>query len=176
MHDGEWGAGALTRGTYTGLTGSQFEQQIGVSAQVGANGETAARMAWKWPTGTTEVKSYPGLLVGNKPGYQNPWTTPGGFPIRLPDGSESQVYPSGKTPGSFFPLALPIASLKSSFSYKHHIVPTGRGHLAYDIWLQGTPEQVRGFSAPPITHEIMIPLNSWGNYGVHRSRAQSWLV
>ena len=112
MHDDRWGAGNLTRGTYTGLNGSQYEQQVGVSTQMGPNGEVAARMAWKWPTGTTEVKSYPSLLVGNKPGYYNNSNNPGGFKVRQLDGTDSQVTPSGKTPGSFFPLQLPIASLK----------------------------------------------------------------
>ena len=167
MNDGVWGAGNLSRGTYTGLNGSQYEQKVGVSSQMGPNGEVAARMAWKWPTGTTEIKSYPSLLVGNKPGYKNDWTTPGGFPVRLLDGSNSQVYPSGKTPGTIFPLQLPIASLKSSFAYKHNETPSGRGHLSYDIWLQDTPDQINGMAASPISHEIMIPLTNWGNYGSH---------
>jgi len=167
MNDGGWGAGNLTRGTYTGLNGSQFEQQIGVSNQMGPNGEVAARMAWKWPTGTTEIKSFPALLVGNKPGFFNTSANPGGLPVRLLDGTNSQVTPSGKTPGSFFPLQLPIDSLKSSFAYKHNETPTGHGHLSYDIWLQETPEQVNGFLASPITHEIMIPLTNWGGYGDH---------
>lgn len=168
MFDGVWGAGNLTRGTYTDLNGSQYEQQVGVSPQAGPNGEGAARVAWKWPTGTTEVKSYPALLAGNKPGYYSNWINPGGFKVRLLNGKDSQVNPSGKTPGSFFPLQLPIASLKTSFAYKHNVVPSGRGHLTYDIWLQGTPDQVAGFRAPPITHEIMIPLTNWGGYGAHK--------
>ena len=157
----------MTRGTYTGLNGSQYEQQVGVSSQMGPKGEVAARMAWKWPTGTTEIKSYPSLLVGNKPGYNNAWTTPGGHPVLLLDGTYSQVTPSGKTPGTFFPLQLPIASLKSSFAYKHNETPTGQGHLSYDIWLQETPDQINGMAASPISHEIMIPLTNWGNYGSH---------
>ena len=119
------------------------------------------------PPATTEVKSYPSLLVGNKPGYFNTSNTPGGHPVRQLDGTNSQVTPSGKTPGSIFPLQLPIASLKSSFAYKHNATPTGQGHLSYDIWLQETPEQVNGMAASPITHEIMIPLTNWGNYGSH---------
>ena len=31
MRDTVWGAGNLTRGTYTGPNGSQYEQQVGVS-------------------------------------------------------------------------------------------------------------------------------------------------
>ena len=70
---------------YTGLVGAQYEQKTGVSKTFGPNGEVAGRMTWKWPTGTTEVKSYPSLLVGNKPGYANSWIVPGGHGVRLLD-------------------------------------------------------------------------------------------
>jgi hypothetical protein len=167
VEDGVWGAGALTRGTFTGINGTQYEQYTGVSPNIGPNGEVSFRMAWKWPTGTTEVKSYPSVVSGAKPGWYNSWTTPGGYNIRLLNGTDSSIYPSGATPGTFFPLQLPIASLKSSFSYSHLSTPTGRGHLSYDIWLQSSPTQAYGFGASPITHEIMIPLNNWGDYGKH---------
>jgi len=174
IEDGVWGAGALTRGTYTSLTGTQYEQYTGRGTTMGPNGEVAGRMAWKWPQGTTEVKSYPSIIKGNKPGYFNTWTGPAGKPILMLNDTYSQIYPSGKTPGSFFPLQLPIASLKSSFNWKHNTTPTGRGHLAYDIWLQNTPDQINGFRAPPITHEIMIPLNYWGEYGAYPYRNPGW--
>jgi hypothetical protein len=168
LQDGVWGPGALTRGTYTGLTGSQYQQSMGVSPSMGANGEVAGRISWAWPTGTTEVKSYMSFLSGNKPGFANSWTTPGGYNVRLLDGSDSQTYPSGKTPGSVFPVQLPIASLKASIAYKHNAAPTGRGHLSYDIWLQNTPDQCHGFdNCNEITHEIMIPLDYWGGYGAY---------
>jgi hypothetical protein len=165
IEDNAWGAAGLTRGTYTGMTGSTYEQYTGVSPNMGPNGEVSFRWAWKFPTGTTEVKSYPSVISGRKPGYYNTWTVPAGQTVRLLDGTNAATYPSGATPGSIFPLQLPLASLKSSFSYNHLSTPTGRGHLSYDIWLQGTPTQVAGFSAPPITHEIMVPLNNWGGYG-----------
>jgi hypothetical protein len=147
---------------------------MGVSPATGPNGEVAGRIKWAWPTGTTEVKSYMAFLAGNKPGWANSWTTPGGYKVKKPNGSESQKYPSGKTPGSIFPMQLPVASLKSSVSYKHNAAPTGRGHLSYDIWLQNTPEQPNSFSAPPITHEIMIPLDYWGDYGAFGKRNPNW--
>ena len=174
LQDGIWGAGSLTRGTYTGLNGTEYEQSMGVSPNVGPNGEVTGRISWGWPTGTNEVKSYMAFLAGNKPGWANTWTTPGGYQVQLPDGSISQTYPSGKTPGSIFPLQLPISSLKSSVSYQHNAAPTGRGHLSYDIWLQNTPDQPNSFSAPPITHEIMIPLDYWGNYGAYGYRNPAW--
>jgi hypothetical protein len=168
LQDGVWGAAGLTRGTYTGVTGTQYQQSMGVSPTMGPSGEVAGRISWAWPTGTTEVKSYMALLSGNKPGYANSWITPGGFDVRLLDGTNSQTYPSGKTPGSIFPLQLPIASLKGSVAYKHNAAPTGHGHLSYDIWLQNTPDQCHGFdNCNEITHEIMIPLDYWGGYGAY---------
>jgi hypothetical protein len=119
------------------------------------------------------VKSFPSILKGQKPGYHNSWTKPGGYDVLLPNGSYSQVYPSGKTPGSFLPLQLPIASLKSSFNYKHMSPPTGRGHLSYDIFLQSQPVQLNGFG-PTITHEIMVPLDYWGGYGSYPTRNPQW--
>jgi len=173
VEDGVWAPWGLTRGTYTGTSGSTYEQSTGVSPKVGPNGEVAFRMAWKWPTCCTEIKSYPSIVSGQKPGWYNSWTKPGGFDVLLPNGSFSQVYPSGRTPGTFFPLQLPVASLKSSFNYKHMTPPTGHGHLSYDIFLQGTPAQVNGFG-PGITHEIMVPLDNWGGYGTYPNRNPQW--
>ncbi|MBA2675203.1 CBM35 domain-containing protein [Ramlibacter sp.] len=177
IEDGVWGPGQLTRGTYTGLTGSQYETSYGRSQTVGPNGEVAWRSAWKWPTGTTEVKAYPSAVFGAKPGWYNTWRTPGGHEIRLLDETYSQIYPSGPTPGTFLPMtangALP--PIYSSSTFTHLTPPTGRGHLSYDIWLQSSPQQVNGFTAPPISHEIMIPLNYWGNYGAHNGgRNPGW--
>jgi hypothetical protein len=175
VEDGVWGAGSLTHGTYTGLNGSKYEQSIGRGTTTGPNGEVAFRTSWKWPVGTTEVKSFPGLIRGNKPGYYNTWTGPAGKPILLLNDTYSDIYPSGKTPGSFFPLQLPIASLKTTFNYAHNQAPTGRGHLAYDIWLQHTPDQTHGWNSKgEISHEIMIPLNYWGDYGKHPTRNPGW--
>jgi hypothetical protein len=177
IDDGVWNPGSLTRGTYTGLNGSQYETAYGRSQTVGPNGEVAWRSAWKWPTGTTEVKAYPSAIFGAKPGYYNSWTTPGGHQIRLLDETYSQVYPSGATPGTFLPMAAngSLPTINSSFSFKHLTTPTGRGQLTYDIWLQSSPQQNNGFGSAPITHEIMIPLDYWGNYGAHNGgRNPAW--
>jgi hypothetical protein len=176
VNDGEWGAGTLTRGTYTGPNGSQYESAYGRSLALGPNGEVAWRSAWKWPVGSTEVKAYPSAIFGAKPGYANPSNTPGGFHILLPDGTYATTAPSGPTPGTFLPLpangALP--PIRSSFAYTHLVPPSGRGQLAYDIWLQSSPQQAHGWGAPPISHEIMIPLDYWGNYGAHGYRNPGW--
>jgi hypothetical protein len=176
--DGVWGPGQLTRGTYTGLAGSQYETSYGRSPTVGPNGEVAWRSAWKWPTGTTEVKAYPAALFGAKPGFYNTWRTPGGSEVRLLDESLSQVYPSGPTPGTFLPMAAngALPPIRSSFSYKHVTPPTGRGQLTYDIWLQSTSQQTHGHGAAPKTHEIMIPLDYWGGYGQCGDRNPAWKV
>lgn len=165
-----WGATGLTRGPYTGINGTTYEQQIGFASPRlnPASGAVSARFTWKYPTGTTEVKAYPSIIAGNKPGwYQASAPNPAGYNVILPDGSTSTTSPSGKTPNSIFPLALPVTSLKSRFAYTNNQTPTGRGHLTYDIWLQNTGTQGHGFAAPPITTEIMIPLYYWGNYGAY---------
>jgi hypothetical protein len=173
VEDGVWAAQDLTRRTYSGADGSTYEQSTGVSPKVGPNGEIAARISWKWPGGQREINSFPSIISGQKPGWFNTWITPGGFDVRLPDGSTSQAYPSGRTPGTFFPLQLPIASLKTSFDYRHVSPPTGRGHLAYDMFLQSTPQQFNGFGTD-VTQEIIVPLDYWGGYGQYPTRNPKW--
>ena len=140
-------------------------------------------MAWKWPTGAAygaqEVKAYPSALIGNKPGFYNTWTTPGGFNIQLPDGTFDTRHPSGKThANNFFPIAAngALPTINAAVGGINHLVtPSGAGHLSYDIWLQSSSAQINGFSAPPISHEIMIPLDLWGHYGEYPShRNPAW--
>lgn len=176
-----WGAGSLTRGPYTGISGSTYEQQIGIDspAKNPGGGATAFRITWKWPTGTTEVKSFPGAIVGNQPGWAAPtWAQPDGMNIILPDGSISTAVPSGKTPNTIFPIALPITgALHADVTYAHAITPSGHGHLSFDIWCQNSPTQGTGLAAPPITVEIMIPVAFWGSpaYGSYPSgRNPAW--
>jgi hypothetical protein len=174
VDDGVWGAWGLTRGSYAGTGGLTYEQYTGASPKIGPNGEVAFRMAWKWPSCCNEIKSFPSIISGRKPGWFNTWTKPNGLDVQLPGGGFSQTFPSGATPGTFFPLQLPIASLKTSFNYQHLSTPSGKGHLAYDMFLQSTPTQVAGFG-PNITHEIIIPLDYWGGYGAHPSgRNPAW--
>jgi len=179
MQDNVWGAANLVRGTYAGEFGGTYEELLGVSKVVGTLGQVAGRITWKWPRGTTEVKSYPGMIMGNKPGYASSWTQPGGYNVILPDGSISQTFPSGKTPNSWFPMQIPFAAqIQMAASYQHNITPTGQGHFSYDIWLQSMPTQTVGWNSQgEITHEIMIPLSSWGNYGVYPTgRNPAWYV
>jgi hypothetical protein len=172
IEDGVWNAGRLMRGTYDGVR--QYEQYTGRDYAIGPSGEVAGRLVWKWPLGTTEVKSYMSIIKGNKPGYYNESNTPGGHSVKLLDDTISTVSPCGKTPGSFFPLTLPLQSLFSKFNYHHLATPTGRGHLTYDVWLQSSPQQFNRFNDSPITHEIQIPVDYWGLYGAYPHRNPDW--
>jgi hypothetical protein len=171
MKDGVWGAGSLTEGTAP----DQYEQNVGVYPPVGPNGEVAFRIKWRWPQGTTEVKSYPAVLSGRKPGYYSSNYLVDGQPVRLLDGSISQKAPAGDTPGTFMPMRLPIPALTAKFARSDVTAPTGQGQLTFDIWLQSEPGQDQGFTNSSITHEIMIPLYNWGGYGVHpNGRNSAW--
>lgn len=175
VNTGVWGAGQLVPGIFTDISGSQYEQFVGVGKDVGPNGEVSWRAKWGWPTGTTEVKSYPSVLAGAKPGFANSWICPGGKNIILPDGSTRQVAPSGPTPDTWMPVQLPLPpTVHSTFAYRHISEPTGRGHVTFDLWLQSKPEQAHGWGEAPITHEIMIPLDYWGDYGAYGKRKREW--
>lgn len=160
IEDNRWGQGGIT----------SFMQQVGRTnaSQLGPNGEVAARLRWSWPNpaGSREVKGYPAILYGRKPGYYGSGSQPGGKLVQLIDGSISTRSPSGWTPGTFLPQRLPLTTPIYAHSNHSWIAnPTGRGHLSYDIWLQSHPNQDYGFNASSITHEIMIPLEHWGGYG-----------
>lgn len=180
VHNNVWNAVGLTHAPYTGLGGTTYEQQIGVKyPDPGTNDPIGMRCVWKFPTGTTEVKSYPAIITGNFPGWLQTGTPniAGTWPLRLQDGSYSTAIPSGKTPHTIFPLPVPITgNLTSQFKFHHNTTPTGRGHLAWDIWIQDSGPQVTGFTVPPITHEIMIPINYWGSpgYGSYPNRNPTW--
>ena len=166
VDDNRWGAGAITEGRAS----NQYEQAVGVDPAVGAGGEVAYRMKWRWPAGPNEVKAYPSIISGKRPGAAS------GNPVLLPNGTMAAR--SGVTPGTIFPLQMPIKSLTSKFSVKNVTAPTGQGHLSYDIWLQSSPAQDFPKASSSITHEIMIPLQNWGNYGGHNklpnSRNPAW--
>jgi hypothetical protein len=191
MLDNVWGATGLTRvtteGSFSGISGTTYYQFVGVDqpalsvSTTAGHAPAAARWRWGFPTGTTEVKSYPALWAGEKPGWFNTGAGPAGIPILLPNGTTSTVAPSGPTPNDFFPIALTSLStgggktLVSTWNFAHNETPTGRGHLSYDIWLQSSATQVNGFQAPPVTVEIMIPLAYWGNYGAYfNGRNPAW--
>ena len=166
IQDDTWGTQGLTRGTYTGVDGKTFESYIG-------RGEEAdpvrCRWAWKVPKGPNEVKLYETIIFGAKPGYHSDGNDPNGLQIVLPDGSISQEAPCGATPENFLPLRAngALAPIMAEAHFTHMSEPTGLGQVAYDIWLQSSPEQFWGFNNAPLTHEIMIQLDNWGSYGGH---------
>jgi hypothetical protein len=143
-----------TAGSYTvqnnmwgkdGVYGS-YSQCVGIRGN--ADGSTSARWTWSWPDGPNEVKGYPAIIYGQKPGFQ-------------------------KTPGSNLPIRLDLAQ-QIYTSWSEHSSYTGRGHLSYDLWLARDGDYHNGFNNNPLTHEIMIPAEPYGGYGLDRNPA--WYI
>ena len=149
--DNRWGQGSIPNGA--------FSQGVGGGSS--ADGRIAFRMQWQWPQGDTEVKGYPAALNGSKPGYA-------GYTYSLLQGAGLARSNTSATAG-LFPLKLPVTPLKAHVAFQHNSPPTGQGHLTFDIWLQSDKRQDNGWTASSITHEIMIPLDLWGNYGAHNT-------
>lgn len=207
IEDNRWGAGSFTEG----VAYYQYSQQVERSLVVGAGGEIAFRMNWRWPTTDSgggdvasgpypEVKCYPAGIAGAKPGYAGPDIWPAwDFAVRAPDGasvptptpawtpapiqadwqplggSVIEVAPSGHSGHPLFPVQVSaLSSMKAQARVAQHAPPDGIGHLSYDLWLQASPGQTAGFAAADITHEIMIPLVNWGNYGTPHTVGGAW--
>lgn len=174
VEDNRWGQGSITEGSGS----TQFMQEVGRALAVGSNGEVAFRTRWSWPHPNDDVKAYPSIIRGRKPGMYGPDRKPAWEKdVLLPDGANtvSTRVPSGDTPGTNMPLSFPLSTLQSRFQYGHNISPTGQGHLVYDIWLQQNAAQDFGFASASITHEIMVPVCNWGGYGSHPSgRPAGW--
>jgi hypothetical protein len=171
MVDSAWGAGNMTEGTAP----DQYEQNVGVYPPVGTSGEVAFRIKWRWPAYSGDIRTYPAVLSGRKPGYYSSGNLVDGEVVRLLDGSISQRAPTGDTPGTFMPLQLPVPPIMAQFARSDVAPPSGRGQLTFDIWLQSAPGQDVGFSNSSITHEIMIPLGNWGGYGSYpNNRNPGW--
>ncbi len=150
--DNRWGQGSVPN--------DAFSQGVGGGSS--ADGRIAFRMQWRWPQGDTEVKGYPAALNGRKPGYA-------GYTTSLLQGAGLAPSNASAT-ARLFPLKLPVTPVKAHVAFQHNSPPTGQGHLTFDIWLQSDARQDNGWTASSITHEIMIPLDLWGNYGAHDTR------
>ncbi len=167
-HNDTWGSGWIQWGTGA----NQYEQYMGGVVPYGTDGAIALRTTWRWPNppGSSEVKGFPGIIYGLKPGYVAPSGRPGGLQL-VPDPGPVAAGETGNTP---LPLQLPIQDMKA----RHRLAvvnTTGQGHVSYDLWLQEFPAQTSGFGASSITHEIMIPLWNWGGYGAHpNGRNPGW--
>lgn len=144
-----------------------------------------------WPH--SEVKGYPSIIYGGKPGLgsnpASPWPS-WSYAVRNPDGAQAPVPPgapgnitgqwmsaggsvvltntTGTTPGSNLPKQLPI-STAIEISGRYQLSATGKGQLSFDFWLHNTGIQYHGGigTAQGVTHELMIPLRNWGDYGRH---------
>ena len=118
-----WGKGALT----------DWSQCVGATNSTRRG--LAARWTWDWKSQDNQVKAFPEVVFGHKPGTARS-TTP-----RLPRklGEMRRVV-----------MDYDISTQRS-----------GTGNLSVDIWLTDTPTPTT-FAVPPITHEVMIWLETFG--------------
>lgn len=106
-----------------------------MGAATNARGGISAHWNWNWRQQGDNVKAYPEVVFGHKPGYPKS-TTP-----LLP-----------RTLGSIQQLTL---------DYDVATEREGAGNLAIDMWVTSTPNPV-AFDVPTITHEVMIWLEVYG--------------
>ena len=128
-----WGKGDLTG----------WSQCIGIA--MGADGTLAGRWTWDWLNSGSNVKAYPEIIFGQKPGGA---TTSKVLPIKISDVGAATV------------------------SYDVSSVYGGSGNVAFDIWLTDSSNPST-WGVPPITHEIMIWLDRQGAMtpgGAYRER------
>ncbi len=112
---------------------SGWSQCIGV--ELSPAGTLAGRWKWDWLDTGGGVKAYPEIIFGQKPGSAA--STSAALPVKLRD------------------LRAAVISYEVDSNY------TGGGNLTFDLWLTNTPNPST-WGAPPITHEIMIWLESHG--------------
>lgn len=110
-----------------------WSQCVGIGA--GPNDSVSARFTWDWPTAGGNVKAYPEVIYGFKPAM------------------------ASSTSSSLPKIINTIQEL--SVTYDLTSTHTGSGNTAFDIWLTNTATP-SAFSSPPISHEVMIWLESWG--------------
>ena len=101
------------------------------------DGTLVGRWTWDWLNSGTNVKAYPEIIFGQKPGSTS---TSEALPIKIND------------------VGVAVISYEVSSTY------AGSGNVAFDCWLTDTPDPAT-WGVPPITHEIMIWLDSLG--GMH---------
>lgn len=123
-----------------GITGlpSGYSQQSGIGP-ITATGGVQARWKYNFPTdGPNEVKAYPAVGFGQKPGQSS-------------------------TPNSGLPRQ--ISAINSAISsWDVQSMYTGRGHLSYDLWLTRDGNRYSCFPCTPITHEIMLAVDNYHDY------------
>ncbi len=109
-----------------------YSQCIGLMR--GPDGSVSGRWTWDWPITGANVRAYPEVIYGQKPMNRS---TVSSMPIRISEIKTAVVTMDAKT--------------------EH----TGIGNTAFDIWLTNT-NNPDAFTSPPITHEIMIWMDSFG--------------
>lgn len=115
-----------------------WSQCIGAQALPSAPGQppaVRAHWSWDWKNQGDNVKAYPEIVFGHKPGFAKSSTA------QLPRKISA------------------IGGL--SLSYDIVTEREGAGNLSIDMWLTQDPKPTQ-FAVPPITHEVMIWLEAWG--------------
>lgn len=117
-----WGKGNL----------SGWSQCMGIGTA--ADGTLYGRWTWDWLNSGSNIKAYPEIIIGQKPGAA---PTSKALPIKIDD--------------------VGAATISYDISSTH----TGSGNAAFDLWLTDTPNPST-WGVPPITHEIMIWIDKFG--------------
>lgn len=100
-----------------------------------ASGGVRAQWTWDWKYEGDNVKAYPEVVFGHKPGYPKSTTTL--LPRKL---SGMQAI---------------------AVDYDVQTEREGAGNMAIDMWLTNVVNPT-SFAAPPITHEVMVWLEVYG--------------
>lgn len=98
-------------------------------------GGVSAQWTWDWKYEGDNVKAYPEVVFGHKPGYPKSTTTL--LPRKL---------------NTMQTIAV---------DYDVQVEREGAGNMAIDMWLTNVINPT-SFAAPPITHEVMIWLEVYG--------------
>ncbi|MEN9843107.1 MAG: hypothetical protein RLZZ612_936 [Pseudomonadota bacterium] len=123
IENNTWGKGQMTG----------WQQCVGLAPH--PRGGVAGLWNWDWKYEGDQVKAYPEVIYGHKPGY--PKSTTPALPRQLQQLSGVQM------------------------AYEVHSSRQGSGNLSLDIWFTNTATPTT-FSVPTITHEVMIWLNVEG--------------
>jgi hypothetical protein len=123
IENNTWGKGSM----------SGWRQCVGLMTN--ARRGASALWSWDWKYEGDQVKAYPEVIYGHKPGY--PKSTTAQLPRKLKQLSNVRL------------------------DYEVNSQRQGSGNLSVDIWFTSTPTPTT-FSVPTITHEVMIWLDVQG--------------
>lgn len=132
---------------------TKYWQTVGMS-DIRPDGSISALMRWDYPNpapaGPGEVKGYPEIIYGQKPGRQ--------------------ATPDSQLPTAVSGILSSTTSVTSAWAQETTAATYTdcKGHLSYDIWLTSTAAASTSFDGGDKTHEIMITLEPYLEYGMHR--------